>query len=153
MNRLQKLQRLTDYLASFSMTVFEDCKEVYVRPIMTTAQADATSKLAHQSGVQVLIARPGGDQQGNSDYHGDSMATAIFVLEKNLGLEKSVDRENAQYARLLQIADAILGKISDDTSGDDCTMVSGLSLSSVIIVPEASLFGGWSGYSLELSFE
>ena len=54
---------------------------------------------------------------------------------------------------LLLIADAILGKISDDTSRNDCNLVSGLSLSSVQITPEASLFGGWSGWSVELSFE
>ena len=34
-----------------------------------------------------------------------------------------------------------------------CTLVSGLSLSSVQITPEASIFGGWSGWSIELSFE
>lgn len=153
MNRLQKLHKLTEYLASFKMTVFEDCKEVYLRPMMTTAQADATSKLAHESGVQVLIARPEGDQQGNSDYHIDSLATAIFVLEKSLGQEKTPEREDQQYSRLLQIADAILNKIADDTSGDDCNLVSGLALTSVSVVPEASIFGGWSGYSIELSFE
>ena len=153
MNRLRKLQRLTDYLSSFKMTVFEDCDEVYINPIMTTAQADATSKLAYQSGAQVLFARPETNQTGNSDYSRDFLGTAVFVLEKNLGPDKTPEREDEQYSRLLQIADAILGKISEDTSGDDCTLVSGLSLSSVNVVPEASLFGGWSGYSMELSFE
>lgn len=153
MNRLQKLQRLTDYLAIFRMKVFDDCEEVYIKPMMTTAQADATSKLAHQSGVQVLFARPECDQQGNSDYHMDTVATAIFVLEKILGPGSAPDLENSQYSRLLLIADAILGKIADDTSGNNCDLVAGLSLSSVTVVPEASLFGGWSGYSLELTFE
>ena len=77
----------------------------------------------------------------------------IFVLEKGLGLDKTTDLENVQYRKLLLIADAILGKIADDTSGNDCNLVSGLSLSSVQITPEASLFGGWSGWSIELSFE
>lgn len=153
MNRLQKLQRLTDYLTTFRMKVFEDCKEVYIRPMMTTAQSDATSKLAHQSGVQVLFARPECDQQGNSDYHMDTVATIVFVLEKILGPDIAPDLENSQYSRLLLIADSILGKISDDTSGDNCNLMTGLSLSSVNIVPEASLFGGWSGFSLELTFE
>lgn len=70
---------------------------------------------------------------------------AIFVLEKGLGLDKTMDLENVQYRKLLLIA--------DDTSGNDCNLVSGLSLSSVQITPEASLFGGWSGWSVELSFE
>ena len=78
---------------------------------------------------------------------------AIFVLEKGLGLDKTMDLENAQYRRLLLVADAILGKIADETSGNDCTLVSGLSLSSVQITPEASIFGSWSGWSIELSFE
>ena len=77
----------------------------------------------------------------------------IFVLEKGLCLDKTMDLENVQYRKLLLIADAILGKIADETSGNDCTLVSGLSLSSVQITPAASLFGGWSGWSVELSFE
>lgn len=153
MNRLRKLQRLTDYLARFSMTVPLDGDDVHIKPIMTTAQSDATSKLAHRSGVQVLFARPEENQSGNSDYHSDYIGTAVFVLEKNLGLDKTPDLEDDQYARLLLIADAILGKMADDTSGDDCNLVSSLSLSSAVVTPEASLFGGWSGYSVELSFE
>ena len=153
MNRLQKLLKLTEYLEEFKMTVFDDCDTVYIEPLMTTAQADATSKLAHLSGVQVLFARPEENQTGNSDYHRDYIGTAVFVLEKGLGLDKTQDLESIQYKRLLMISDAILGKIADDTSGDDCTLVSGLSLSSVQITPEASIFGGWSGWSIELSFE
>lgn len=153
MNRLRKLQRLTDYLAGFRMTVPLDGDEIRIDPIMTTAQTDATSKLAHRSGVQVLIARPEENQTGNSDNHRDYIGTAVFVLEKNLGLDRTPDLENDQYSKLLQITDAILSKISDDTSGDDCNLVSGFSLSSAVITPEASLFGGWSGYSVELSFE
>ena len=153
MNRLQKLLKLTDYLSKLRMTASDGCDTVDVEPIMTTAQADATSKLGHRSGVQVLIARPEENQTGNSDYHRDYIGTAIFVLEKGLGLDKTMDLENVQYRKLLLIADAILGKIADDTSGNDCNLVSGLSLSSVQITPEASLFGGWSGWSVELSFE
>ncbi len=153
MNRLQKLLKLTDYLSKLRMTASDGCDTVDVEPIMTTAQADATSKLAHCSGVQVLFARPEENQTGNSDYHRDYIGTAIFVLEKGLGLDKTMDLENAQYRKLLIVADAILGKIADDTSGNDCNLVSGLSLSSVQITPEASLFGGWSGWSIELSFE
>lgn len=153
MNRLQKLLKLTEYLVEFKMTVFDDCDTVYIEPLMTTAQADATSKLAHRSGIQVLFARPEENQTGHSDYHRDYIGTAVFVLEKGLGLDKTADLENDQYRRLLLIADAILGKIADDTSGDDCNLVSGLSLYSIQITPEASLFGGWSGWSIELSFE
>ncbi len=153
MNRLRKLLKLTDYLSKFRMTVRDDRDTVEIDPLMTTAQVDATSKLAHRSGVQVLFARPEENQTGNSDYHRDYIGTAIFVLEKGLGLDKTMDLENVQYRKLLLIADAILGKIADDTSGNDCNLVSGLSLSSVQITPEASLFGGWSGWSIELSFE
>ena len=153
MNRLQKLLKLTEYLETFKITICVDCDTVHIEPLMTTAQADATSKLAHLSGVQVLFARPEENQTGNSDYHQDYIGTAVFVLEKGLGLDKTQDLENIQYKRLLMISDAILGKIADDTSGDDCTLVSGLSLSSVQITPEASIFGGWSGWSIELSFE
>lgn len=151
MSRLQKLQRLTDYLAGLNV----GCRHGGdpIKPIMTTAQSDATSKLAHLSGLQVLVARPETHQSGNSDGCEDSLGTAIFVLEKGLGLDRNTEAENAQYAKLLTVAGQILSVISEETSDQWCKLVTGLSLSAVDVVPEASLFGGWAGYSIELTFE
>ena len=47
----------------------------------------------------------------------------------------------------------ILAYIAEETSSQNCRLVTGLALASVDVVPEASVFGGWSGYSIELSFE
>lgn len=151
MRRLSKLQRLTEYLAGLAVTAAPGCETLH--PLMSTAQSDATSKLAHLSGIQILIARPEVSQSGNSDSHRDVLSTAIFVIEKNLGLDKTEPLENEQYTRLLEVADAVLGAICDETSRDNCTLVTGLSVASVDVTPEASLFGGWSGYSIELSFD
>ena len=77
----------------------------------------------------------------------------IFVLEKGLGLDKTEESENEQYSRLLEIADLILAYIAEETSSQNCRLVTGLSLASVDVVPESSVLGGWSGYSIELAFE
>ena len=66
---------------------------------------------------------------------------------------KTEESENEQYSRLLEIADLILAYIAEETSSQNCRLVTGLALASVDVVPEASVFGGWSGYSIELSFE
>ncbi len=151
MSRLSRLQRLTDYLAGLKI----DSVSVAGRldPICTTAQSDATSKLAHLSGVQVLVARPEAHQKGNSDTFSEELGTVIFVLEKGLGLDRTEESENKQYSRLLEIAGEILATITEEASSQNCRLVTGLSLASADVVPESSVFGGWSGYSIELSFE
>ena len=45
---------------------------------------------------------------------------------------------------LLEIADLILAYIAEETSSQNCRLVTGLALASVDVVPEASVFGGWS---------
>lgn len=151
MSRLSRLQRLTEYLAG--LKIHSCCCCEHIDPICTTAQADATSKLAHLSGVQVVVARPEVHQRGDSDTFREELGTVIFVLEKGLGLDKTEESENEQYSRLLEIADLILAYIAEETSSQNCRLVTGLALASVDVVPEASVFGGWSGYSIELSFE
>lgn len=151
MSRLSRLQRLTEYLAG--LRIKSDKYPNGIDPICTTAQSDATSKLAHLSGVQVLIARPEVHQRGDSDTFREELGTVIFVLEKGLGLDKTEESENEQYSRLLEIADLILAYITEEASSYNCQLVTGLSLASVDVVPEASVFGGWSGYSIELAFE
>lgn len=151
MSRLSRLQRLTEYLAG--LRIKSGKYPDGIDPICTTAQSDATSKLAHLSGVQVLLARPEVHQRGDSDTFREELGTVIFVLEKGLGLDKTEESENEQYSRLLEIADLILAYIAEETSGQNCRLVTGLSLASVDVVPEASVFGGWSGYSIELAFE
>ena len=103
--------------------------------------------------MQVLVARPEVHQRGDSDTFREELGTVIFVLEKGLGLDKTEESENEQYSRLLEIADLILAYIAEETSSQNCRLVTGLALASVDVVPEASVFGGWSGYSIELSFE
>ena len=151
MSRLSRLQRLTEYLAGLKINSCRCCG--HIDTICTTAQSDATSKLAHLSGVQVLVARPEVHQRGDSDTFREELGTVIFVLEKGLGLDKTEESENEQYSRLLEIADLILAYIAEETSSQNCRLVTGLALASVDVVPEASVIGGWSGYSIAVSFE
>ena len=57
------------------------------------------------------------------------------------------------YYQMLSGPHLILAYITEEASSYNCQLVTGLSLASADVVPEASVFGGWSGYSIELSFE
>lgn len=63
------------------------------------------------------------------------------------------ERERKQYGELLDIASQIVERVAADSTSGTCGLLSGMSLASVEIVPEASIFGGWLGYSVELTFE
>ena len=151
MSRLSRLQRLTEYLAG--LKIHSCCCCEHIDPICTTAQSDATSKLAHLSGVQVVVARPEVHQRGDSDSFREELWRVSLVWGKGLGRDKSEESDSGQYSRRLEIADLILAYIAEETSSQNCRLVTGLSLASVDVVPESSVFGGWSGYSIELAFE
>ncbi len=145
MKRFQRLISLTEYIEGFSLPG--------ISPIVTTAQSDATSKLQHLSGIQVLAARPECRQQGDSDSYSSVLSTAFFVVAKGLGSANTSERERKQYGELLDIASQIVERVAADSTSGNCGLLSGMSLASVEIVPEASIFGGWLGYSVELTFE
>lgn len=145
MKRLQKLNDLGRYLASFSI---DGACCGYV-----VTQADATSRLNSAVGDQVLLARPEMHQDGDSDRFRQTLSTAIFVLAKDLGAGRTDELADGQYDRLADLAGRILEKIGDDCSSGSCSLMAGLNLISVDVVPEYSLFGGWNGYSVELKFE
>ncbi|MFA6592088.1 MAG: hypothetical protein WCR48_00820 [Bacteroidales bacterium] len=149
MNRLQKLINLNTYLNSFRIAGSDD----ELAPIITTAQADATSKLAYLDGQRLIAAHPECNQSGNDDVFSSVVSTAFFVLEKSLAQAKTDDLEQEQYDRLLRIASDIIDKVAADITASGCNTLSGLSLNSVKVVPEASLFGGWLGWSVEMDFD
>ena len=74
------------------------------------------------------------------------------MLDKGLGTSRTEELENKQYQELAGLADAVLTRIADDATSGMCNLLSGLKLDSVDITPESSIFGGWSGYSIEISF-
>ena len=108
MKRFQRLISLTEYIEGFSLPG--------ISPIVTTAQADATSKLQHLSGVQVLAARPECRQQGDSDSYSSVLSTAFFVVAKGLGPAGTPERERKQYGELLDIASQIVERVAADST-------------------------------------
>lgn len=121
--------------------------------VMTTAQADATSRLSRLSGQQLLAARSEAHQDGGTDSWTSVLSTAIFVLEKGLGTSRTADAEDGQFRRLAELAGEVLERLAEDISSGECGLLSGLRISSVDITPEASIFGGWTGYSIDISFK
>lgn len=147
MKRLERLIKLTQYLTEFRLPGTD------IDPIRVVNHDHATSRLNNQRGTQILIARPEVKHSGNSDTYIEFFSTALFVLEKDLGTSRTDSREDEQYDRLLELTSNVLTKIENDAGDFDNPYLKSLTLTSVEIVPETSIFGGWSGYSIELEFQ
>ena len=149
MNSLKKLAQLNKYLRCLRLPGRQDVTFSYV-----TNQADATSRLDKASGAQVLMARPDCSLRSISEDHIESyLDTVIFVLDKDLGAGKTDAAEEKQYDKLEAITGDILDLIYRTIAESSCEMLSGFRLASATVTPEAMIFGGWTGYSIELSFE
>lgn len=151
MKRLQKLRRLTEYLNGFKLQSYPG-----ITPIRVVDQENATSQLTKVSGDQVLTAMPEAQDYGrDTDSFSESVSTAIFVLAKINGPARTPELADATYIRLLDIAQAILDKLDEDLTGGEsgcvCPLLAGFALTDLNVVPEYSLFGGWSGWSIEIT--
>lgn len=151
MKRLQKLRRVNEYLRTFRL---EDYTSIV--PVRVVDQENATSQLSKSGGDQLLVALPEARDWGqDSDTFSESVSTAFFVLAKINGPARTPALADSTYGRLLEISQAILDKLDEDLTGGDtgapCPLLAGLSLTDVNIVPEYSVFGGWSGWSIEIA--
>lgn len=153
MKRLQKLARVTDYLTKFQVPGYPD-----ITPIMTVNQENAASQLQRTSGEQLLVAMPEGRIYGqDSDSLENSVSFAIFSLSKVNGPARTPETAEIAYAKLLGILDLCLDRLIDDLTGGEtgapCPLLAGLDITSVDVIPEYSIFGGWSGYYMEVVLE
>lgn len=147
MRRLERLRRVNEYLSGFRIP------DSGIVPLVAVSQADATGRLTGMSGDQLLIARPELHQGGDSDRCRDSISLAFFVLAKEYGPATTPESEDGMFRRLLDLADRVLSRVAEDSSSSVCGLLSGLSLTSADVVPEYSLFGGWSGWSIDVTLE
>ena len=153
MKRLLRLARVTEYLHRFRVP---SCPDIV--PILTVNQENATSQLARAAGDQLLIALPEGRSNGpDSDTFDETVSFAIFALSKVNGPTRTPESAQVAYGRLLGLLDACLDQIVVDLTGGPaglpCTPLMGLELTTADVVPEYSVFGGWSGYYMEIVLE
>lgn len=151
MKRLAKLRKVTEYLSTFRIPGWPD-----ITPVRVVDGENASSQLAKAAGDQVLAAVPEARDYGrDTDGFSESVSTAFFVLAKINGPARTVKLADETYLRLLEVSQAILDKLEEDLSvgqtGMPCPLLAGLSLTDVNIIPEYSVFGGWSGWSLEIT--
>ena len=151
MKRLSKLRKLVSYLQAFSLDDYRD-----ITPIMVVNRENATSQLDKVPGDQVLIALPEAREYGtDSDSFKETLSTAFFVLAKINNMAWTPELADETYRRLLEISRAILDKLTSDLTGGEigmpCPLLAGLTLTDVSIMPEYSLFSGWSGWSIEIT--
>lgn len=142
MKPLEKLNKLSKYLKTL--------KVGFVEAMLTTNASDATERLNGASGVNIITARPELNHSGNRD----SLSTAIFVLDKSLGNGRTPELESSQYDMLVPIVNQVLSDIGSAIDSE-CRegRLAGLNLVSYDVTPETSIFGGWLGWSIELTFE
>lgn len=153
MKRLQSLARVTDYLYRFRVPAYPE-----IIPILTVDNENATSQLTRADGDQLLIALPEGRSNGrDSDAVDETVTFAVFALAKVNGPERTEESAQAAYARLLELMDACLEQFVGDLTGGDtgapCPLLAGLDLTTADVVPQYSVFGGWSGYYMEIVLE
>lgn len=149
MRRLQRLINANKYFRSFRPAGLED-----VDFSLVVDQDNAVSVLSRASGDQVLISFPEEyEQWRNSDSFSSRISVAIFVITKINSAARTQKLTEESFDRMLEISQKILDSLADDLSSSHCNLLSGMDLSSVNTVPEYSIFGGWSGYSIELTFE
>jgi len=56
------------------------------------------------------------------------------------------------YLRLMDVCRETLGQLAEDLSGGTgCPLITGLDMTEVSIAPVYSVFGGWSGYVLDVT--
>ena len=152
MKRLSKLKKLADYLSTFRVPGYSD-----IVPVRVVDQENATSQLGSDAyGDQVLIAVPEAREYGrDTDSFSEILSTAFFVLANINGPAWTPALADETYSRLLEVSQAILDKFDADLTGGEtgmpCPLLAGLSLTDVNIVPEYSVFGGWSGWSIEIT--
>lgn len=146
-SRLRNLHNLNTFLKNFTIPEL-NCGFHYV-----TSQTDATTTLDKLSGDQVLLARPELRQYGDSDTFEETIDTAVFVLAKDLGAGRTQAKEDAQFDRLADIADAVLSKIDKTVTEGDCPLLAGFIVTDIAVVPEVQIFGSWQGYSIAITFK
>lgn len=146
MKRLQRLVQATEYFNEFRLEG-ATCSIV-------VDQDNAISVLANASGDQLLISLPEESESGRTtdDWSG-RLSVAMFAIAKINGPARTPELACATYARLLTLAQAAVVKLSDDMTAGGCRMLAGISLTGLNVVPEYSIFGGWSGYSIELTLD
>lgn len=147
MKRTARLLKVNRYLEEFRVPGLDSA------PVRVVSSSDATGRLAKLAGDQVLVARAEMHGDGDSDSSRDSVSTAFFVLSKELGPAFTPEAEDRMFRRLEELAAGIVDRLCADTTSGGCRLLAGLSLSSVDVVPENSLFGGWTGYSIDVTLE
>lgn len=153
MKRLVKLAKVTDYLMTFRVPGYP-----HINPILTVNQENAASQLLRTSGEQLLIAMPEGRLYGkDSDSFDESVSFAVFSLSKVNGPARTPETAETAYTNLLHILDECLNKIIEDLLGtatdSPCPLLAGLDITTVDVIPEYSIFAGWSGYYMEIVLE
>ena len=142
MQPIEKLARVSDFLRTMHVGK--------VPVIFTTNAQDATARLNNATGVQIVTSRPELHQTGDST----TINAVAFVLIKGLGTTSTPELESEQFDDLLTVTTRlVLDGIVSSTDHYDCVRsLLGIELESYDIVPEASIFGGWLGWSVEMTF-
>nr|WP_294897841.1 hypothetical protein [uncultured Pedobacter sp.] len=106
------------------------------------------NKLKDQAGVILAAVYPTLERQGKQDATKDLCTTWIFVLEK-MNTSATDQQEIDQYQKLQQIALKLIESVQD---GSSCSIYFKWPDSETTLIPEYNQFGGFNGWSFNLTF-
>lgn len=148
MKRLEKLERTLRYLGDFTLPNLNNA------PIQAVNGDDATGRLSKANGLQFIISIPECYETGeDTDTYRDQIVLMFFSLARVNNSARTPQAEAAAYATTLARLRDALDKLSRDTTGGQCSDMSGLSVTEATVTAEYSIFGGWSGWSMEVTLE
>jgi hypothetical protein len=143
---LKKLINLIEYLPTIGDNVHIVGNEQEGTTALNTAVLD---------GRQIVAVLPLAILEGNCDSMTGAHVPMIFVLEKTPTTSDTPVRAQARYIECARQLEAILEKIAADitlgSGGRPCPLLTGFDLQGVRIIPEANVFGGWSGFSATIT--
>lgn len=145
MKRLQRLINLNKYLREFSLP-----NQSIIR---ATDQGDVTGRLARVAGDQLVIAMPELSLEGaDNDTFTGEISMAFFAIFKAGAAARTEETDKRDFSRMEGLISDALSMLDRTMGEQQCHLLGGLRISSLYVVPEYSIFGGWSGYSAEIRF-
>lgn len=115
-----------------------------------TTEKQAVNKLKDADGIQLVVVVPSFDTSGKLNMSVDDATTFFFVIEKY-----KTGATDAEDLNIYERTQAVLEILKDrliDKATDGCSIFYRLNPQSIHIDPEYNTFGGFSGWSMALSF-
>ncbi len=139
---------ITDYFTK--ITELAESIPAIKHLVFVTSDNQATTRLKDKSGICLVAVIPSFDVSGQLARSVDDASTYFFVVRKAKPDDKK-DQEQSLYQETQDVLYALKDSISNKAE-EGCSVFWRLSPESIHIDPEYNTFGGFSGWSMSMSF-